>query len=364
MWNLAGRLLEHDRQNRPPLYTRNRNRSLRVESLETRCLLHGDLVISELLASNADGLLDFQDNDSDWFEIHNRGSSRVDLRDWYVTDDANLPTKWPIPVSAVIEPDERLVLFASGDGLVAPNGELHANYKLSSDGEFLALVDPGGTVIDSYDPSFPPQTTNISYGIDENIQITSLVGPGATATALVPSDATIGNNWTGANQPFDDANWVSGTTAIGYETNGVGGTIAPPIAYWTFDQLEHGGTVAPDERGRYDGTVVGATLTSGNSGRFGEAMSFGGDNDYVNVGAVDEFVNPSAMTISLWFRRAADHSGSAAETNHKVNNVLIGHSSTAANDTLEVGTENGFIEVYLDTDELGGSIAPTRQGRH
>ena len=70
------------------------------------------------------------------------------------------------------------------------------------------------------------------------------------------------------------------------------------------------------------------------------------------------------MTISLWFRRAADHSGSAAETNHKVNNVLIGHSSTAANDTLEVGTENGFIEVYLDTDELGGSIAPTRQGRH
>ena len=150
----------------------DRGRPLGVERLEARLMLRADLVISELVADNVDELIDFQGKDPDWFEIHNRGTSRVDLKGWHVTDDAALPTKWQIPVSTILEPGDRLVVFASNQNLVSSGGEYHANFRLNRDGNFLALVDPAGDIIDSFAPAYPPLATNVSYGIDENVQVT------------------------------------------------------------------------------------------------------------------------------------------------------------------------------------------------
>ena len=208
-----------------------------------------------------------------------------------------------VSAGTAIEADQRLVVYASGRDVVTTSGELHTNFRLTTGGEALVLVDPGGTVIAGFDPAFPPQATNVSYGIDENLQVRPLIGEGAAARALVPSDDSLGSTWTGGNEPFDDSAWTSGSSGVGYETGAVGGTIAAPIAYWTFDELNHGASLAPDQRGNYDGAVVGATLTSGGGGRFGEALTFDGDNDYVNVGVVSELVNPAAFSMSLWLRR-------------------------------------------------------------
>ena len=38
---------------------------------------------------------------------------------------------------------------------------------------------------------------------------------------------------------------MSGATGAGYETGQVGAAVGPPIAFWTFDELRHGNTVAP-----------------------------------------------------------------------------------------------------------------------
>ena len=86
------------------------------------------------------------------------------------------------------------------------------------------------------------------------------------------------------------------------------------MAYWRFDTLTDGDATTPDETGNYDGAVTGATLTSGGLGRFGEALSLDGDNDSVSAGVIAELVSPSAFTTSVWFRRAVDHGGMAAET--------------------------------------------------
>ena len=337
-------------------------RNLRLESLEPRLVLSADLVISEFLASNANGLRDFEGDDTDWVEILNRGPSRVDMQDWYLTDNATDLTKWQVPVSTVIEPNDRLVLFASGKDLIASDGEPHTNFKLDTDGEFLALVNPSGTIVHSYFPVFPPQTSDVSYGIDEDIHVTSLVTSDAIARAVVPTDDSLGTSWTGSNEPFHaDATWTDGTNGIGYETDRQGPAIAAPIAYWNFDELLFDGTLAPDARGRYDGTVSGATLTSGQQGKFGEALSFDGDNDYLLPGVIYELVNPASFSISLWFRRTADHAGSANGTNHSVNNVLIAQSSNTSNDNLEIGTEADAVEFYLDTVELGGGVSAVSQ---
>ena len=257
--------------------------------------------------------------------------------------------------------DERLVVFASGKDFVVSNGELHTNFRLRAGGELLALADPEGTFVHGFIPAFPPQARDVSYGLAENVQVTRLVTSEAATTALIPTDGSLAATWTGGDEPFDETNWASGTTGVGYDTGQIGGAISPPVAYWTFDELIHGGTTAPDEMGRCDGFVSGATLTSGRQGRFGETLSLDGDNDYVSPGVVQELVAPSAFSISLWFRRMADHSDAANETSHSMNNVLIAQSASGSNDNLEIGTEADGVEVYLDTAELGGSIAPVRQ---
>ena len=123
-------------------------RQVHFEVLESRCLLNADLVISELLASNLEGHLDFFDNDSDWIEIHNRGTSRALLDGWRITDDLDDLEKWQFPVGTFVEPDQRLLVYASDRDLVTSTGELHTNFRLDPDGEPLALVSPNGVVSD------------------------------------------------------------------------------------------------------------------------------------------------------------------------------------------------------------------------
>ena len=192
-------------------------------------------------------------------------------------------------------------------------------------------------------------------------QTEALIDRSTSLKALVPTVDTLGDLWTGGTEPFDDSSWISGTGGIGYETASVLPVVSDPVAYWTFDTLHTGGTVAPDAYGRYSGTVVGATVTSGGQGRFGEALSFDGDNDSVSAGVISELIDVPAFTVSLWFQRAVDHAGVAAETNHAVNSVLIAQSSNTSNDNLEIGTESDAVQIYLDTVELGGATTTVNQ---
>ena len=148
---------------------RTTDRRLRLEHLEPRNLLTANVVISELVASNVGELIDFQGKDSDWFELHNRDTAPVDLEGWYATDNPDQLTQWRFTQSHVLQPDDRIVVHASQQDLVDPQGVFHTNFELNASGEFLALVDPHGNVVDSFSPAYPPQATNVSYGIAESL---------------------------------------------------------------------------------------------------------------------------------------------------------------------------------------------------
>src|SRR5262249_53677663 len=60
-----------------------------------------------------------------------------------------------------------------------------------------------------------PQQTDVSYGI---IDRTTLLGPRAVARTLVPLSDPIGSAWTQVG--FDDSTWISGTTGVGFKTDG------------------------------------------------------------------------------------------------------------------------------------------------
>jgi hypothetical protein len=121
------------------------------------------LVISEFMASNVSVLQDEDLEFSDWIELHNTGASSVDLAGWHLTDAADNLTRWTLPATH-LSAGGFLVVFASGKDRAGP--ELHANFSLSADGEYLALVRPDGTTIEhEYAPAFPPQFPDISYGL-------------------------------------------------------------------------------------------------------------------------------------------------------------------------------------------------------
>src|SRR5687767_9501321 len=109
--------------------------------------LSASVYISEILAEN-DGLVRDGDGDTpDWIEIHNSGDTAVNLVGWHLTDDPALLTKWTFP-SVTISSGGYLLVFASGKDRAVAGAELHANFQLQNGGEYLALVQPNGTVAD------------------------------------------------------------------------------------------------------------------------------------------------------------------------------------------------------------------------
>lgn len=122
-----------------------------------------NVVISEFLASNNSGIRDDFAERSDWIELLNLEAEAVELGGWFLTDDANEPTKWRFP-SVTLPAGGYLLVWASERNLTAPAKPLHANFRLGADGEYLALFDPQTNVVSAFDPAFPPQGPDVSYG--------------------------------------------------------------------------------------------------------------------------------------------------------------------------------------------------------
>ncbi|MCK4913301.1 MAG: lamin tail domain-containing protein [Planctomycetes bacterium] len=122
------------------------------------------LQITELVASNISGLADEDGNYCDWVEIYNRSHFDVNLDGWYLTDNAGDLTRWQFP-AVVLEPGEFLVVFASAKDRSTNPNELHTNFRLDRQGEYLALIKPDGETISSEYDEFPLQFNDISYGL-------------------------------------------------------------------------------------------------------------------------------------------------------------------------------------------------------
>ncbi|MEM7394131.1 MAG: lamin tail domain-containing protein, partial [Verrucomicrobiota bacterium] len=173
-----------------------------------------DVIISEFLAVNNTILADEDGDFEDWIELHNVASTNIDLAGWSLTDDAGSPRKWVFP-GVTIPAQGFLLVFASNKDRRNPASELHANFRLSGGGEYLALSEPDQTIAFAFAPEYPPQQTDFSYGILANISLTTIVDEPAPARAFIPA-FDIGTNW--LDPAFDDSAWSNGFTGVGYDT--------------------------------------------------------------------------------------------------------------------------------------------------
>jgi hypothetical protein len=127
-----------------------------------------NIVINEFMALNDTTIKNSLDKYGDWVELYNPNSSSVSLAGWYLTDKVATPTKWQFPAgsASTIPGKGYLLVWADDKSYSVTNNELHANFKLSGDGEYLALVKADGvTVLSEYVPEFPQQYDDMSYGI-------------------------------------------------------------------------------------------------------------------------------------------------------------------------------------------------------
>ena len=143
--------------------------------------LDAALHITEFMSNNKESIEDEDGDASDWIEIFNSGPDPINLDGYYLTDDSGALTKWKFPAIEISE-SGFLLIFASEKDRHVPESELHTNFKLSSEGEYLALVESDGNTIVA------------EFGSDDN-----------------PIPGQFETQWADAGRRFDAcrAHWVS-----------------------------------------------------------------------------------------------------------------------------------------------------------
>ena len=117
-----------------------------------------DILINELLPINKTIAADQNGEYDDWIELYNISSSTVDISGYFLSDDKDLRSKWKLPSGTSIPGMGFLIIWADEDTAQAG---LHANFKLSSQGEKVLLTSPDGVLRDKV--SFSEQTVELSW---------------------------------------------------------------------------------------------------------------------------------------------------------------------------------------------------------
>jgi len=180
--------------------------------------LTGSVIISEIMAANAETLFDADGDSPDWVELHLQDTAPDDVLDlggYFLTTDEDNLREWRIPDGVTIERGGFLLFLASGKDREGPGDEIHTNFQLDKDGEYFALVAPdGATIVDSFDPAFPEQLSDVSFGLAQSS--TTLVAEDHPVRYLVPRSGDAGDLGSWADRGFSTAGWESGTSALGF----------------------------------------------------------------------------------------------------------------------------------------------------
>ena len=252
-------------------------------------------VISEIVASNQETLVDEDGEASDWLEIYNPDATAADLSGWHLTDNRNNAAKWTFPPGVTLGPREFLVVWASSKNRTADPARLHTNFSLSANGEYLALVQPDGTRASEYSPAFPALQEDESYGIPF-VGETALAA-GATAHIHVPANEALGQAWT---QPAftPGSGWTSGPGHVGFGVPTPGFYIEEKISSSTLTTL----TTAENLLNSADISTLMTRVTrvvnfvgdAGTDGRFEDGSPFlhGGDPSNLALRATGTLVVP------------------------------------------------------------------------
>ncbi len=117
-----------------------------------------NVVINELMPVNTTTCTDQNGEYDDWIELSSNSSRILDLSGYYLSDSRSSLNKWKFPAGTVIPANGYLIIWADGDTL---QSGLHANFKLSSDGEKIYFSNRDVLIIDKVE--YPAQDAEETY---------------------------------------------------------------------------------------------------------------------------------------------------------------------------------------------------------
>jgi hypothetical protein len=139
--------------------------------------------ISEVMAANTHTIMDPDYyNFSDWIELHNPGDKQIDIGGYSISDKLNKP-KWRFPEGTKIEPHGYLLLWA--DDKNKSKKALHTNFKLSLEGEAVALFDREGKLLEGF--TYTKQLSDVTVTEKEGKLYYMNPTPGKSNTQLYAS---------------------------------------------------------------------------------------------------------------------------------------------------------------------------------
>ncbi|MDG0963632.1 MAG: putative Ig domain-containing protein, partial [Opitutales bacterium] len=192
------------------------------------------------------------------------------------------------------------------------------------------LLELGG---EQTNVSFEYGTNNLS--LDQNTTASTATSSGIVShllTGLNPGTTYFYRAWANNSAGSSSGNSIS----------------INPLFDWPLRSVS-GNTVA-DLNGRAPGTLGGNVASYFDSIR-GNSVRFDGVDDFITFGDLDEMDSANRFTLSLWFKKEQDLTGSS--TNHGIDNVLVAQSSSSSNDNLEIGTQGSRVEIYIDSGLSG-----------
>ena len=152
------------------------------------------VVLNEVCVSNMNGLavpnpIDGDNDREDWVELFNNGAAPVDISGWYLSDNANNPTKWAFPAGATVPANGRLVVLCSGwNGFYS--GYYCTNFKLTQGAQDdVVLSDASVTEVDQYILNTPTMADQSRGRVPDGSGNWALIAnptPGAANGAALP----------------------------------------------------------------------------------------------------------------------------------------------------------------------------------
>ena len=161
------------------------------------------LYISEIMSNNKSTIKDSDNEYSDYIEIYNDYDYEINLKGYYLSDESASSKKWSFP-NIIIKSKEYLIIYASNkDKCDLSIRECHTNFKLSSSGETVTLLDSNGLIISKV--KYPESLSDNSYSLINNNFKFTIGSPNMENIDLAPeesseNDITI-NEVTAATEP-------------------------------------------------------------------------------------------------------------------------------------------------------------------
>ena len=135
------------------------------------------VLITEIAASGPMAVVDEDGDHCDWIELTNLGSAPADLDGCRLTVSFKKNDPWRFP-RTVLNPGQRLVVFASGKDRRASGQALHTNFKLRSKGGYLGFISADGQrVLQEFKPGYPALHGAVTYGLPETAAAKFVDGP-------------------------------------------------------------------------------------------------------------------------------------------------------------------------------------------